>query len=91
MFGLNLILVIFLAITILAGNRLGYTVASIVICLIGAIVYMLLTAYWIPLLPTSPLYEKTDQKHYKWYQAPVLWIAGFATLLVWGWQSLGLE
>jgi len=91
MFGLNLIFFIFVAIAILAGNRLGYTVASIAVCLAAAMLYVVLVAYWIPLLPTSPSYEKTSRKQHKWYQAPVLWIAVFATLLVWWWQSLGLE
>lgn len=91
MFGLNLIFFIFVAIVILAGNRLGYAVASIIVCLAAAILYVALIAYWIPLLPTSPSYKKSTRKQYKWYQAPVIWIAAVAALLVWWWQSLGLE
>ena len=91
MFGLNLIFIIFFAIAILAGNRLDYTLASIFLCLAAAILYVVLIAYWIPLLPTSPTYKKNTQKEHKWYQAPVLWIAAFAALLIGWWQSLGLE
>lgn len=91
MFGLNLILFIFIAILILAGNYLGHTLRAVGISLAVGFVYLLLKAFWIPLAPASPSYEKTNRKPYKWYQAPVLWIGGFATLLVWGWQSLGLE
>ena len=91
MFGLNLILSIFIAILVLGGNYLGYTLVAMGISLAVAFIYLLITAYWIPLTPASPSYEKNNRTPYKWYQAPVLWIGGFATILVWGWQSLGLE
>ena len=91
MFGLNLIFFIFIAILILGGNYLGYTLVAAGICLASALVYLMLTAYWIPLQPASPIYEQTERKPHKWYQAPALWIAGIGTLVVWGWQSLGLE
>jgi len=91
MFGLNFILFIFIALSILAGNRLGYTTATLAIGVTGAILYLVATAFWIPLIPASPVYTHRDRKHYKWYQAPVLWIAVFVVLLVWAWQTLGLS
>ena len=91
MFGLNLIMMIFMAVIILAGNRLGYTVGALAVCAIGVVVYLLLTAYWIPLMPTSPTYTQVKRESHKWYQTPVIWIALVVTIVVLWWNSLGLE
>ena len=91
MFGLNLIMLMFVAVTILAGNRLGYTAGALILCAAGVVVYLLLTAYWIPLIPTSPNYSQAKRESHKWYQTPVIWIALAVTVLVLWWNSLGLE
>lgn len=96
MFGLNLIMLIFIAIIILAGHRLGYTVVALIICAVSIVAYLLLTAYWIPLIATSPAYAQTRNKQaqresHKWYQTPVIWIALVVTAVVVWWNSLGLE